>query len=218
MAKYIHVVSATKTPENRGSSGTPFEEWATDPNLNPAFGPGERTMFLLVEEPAAQTVNPVLVKLVTTYTDDIAGKRVRGEYIPGDEVWRFTWTEEPQDLEAAKAIQKAALLEDQAAKFAEGYIVGGFTFPFTEDFFQLLQTRYAMLNHAITRNDVPGDTKMTFADRNGKEVKQTLAQLGASYSAYGVAYLTIFEKEVTARSSIEDATTPAEVDAVTWSF
>jgi hypothetical protein len=220
MAKYIHVVSATKVPENRGSSGSPFEEWETDPNLNPAFGPDERTMFLLVEEPGPPAFNDVLQSLQNTFSPDVDGNDVRGEYIPGDEVWRFTFTLVDNDLEKAKQIKLFKLEEAQGEALAAGYTVGNFVFPFTEDFFRQLADRHYWLDIATNDGVVPSDPApmITFSDRQGKEVSVTLAQLRNNFGQYGSEYLRIFEKEVDARDEINAANTPGEVDAVTWSF
>lgn len=218
MAEYIHVTSDTKTPENRGTSGTPFEDWETDPNLNPAFGPDERTMFLPVDRVSSYAVNDVLVKLVATYTPDVDGKSVRGVYVPGEEVWRTTWTEQDKTLEEAQSVKLGYLSADQTTALDAGYLIGNFIFPFTETFFRQLADRHYWLDIAINDGEVPANAEITFSDRDGKEVSVGLAALRNNFRQYGSDYLRIFEKEVDARDLINAATTPAEVDAVTWTF
>lgn len=218
MAKYIHVTSVSKTPENRGSSGSPFEEWASDPNDGTTFGPGERTMFLLVEEPGPPAHNQVTEKLTLTYTPDVDGKDVRGVYVPGDEVWRFTFTVEANTLEDAREAKKDLLSADQDAAFDLGYSVGQFVFPFNETFFRQLADRHYWMDIAINDGEIPAGASITFADRHGKEVSASLSQLRTHFRQYGSEYLRIFEKEVDARDAIEAANTVAQVDAVAWDF
>lgn len=218
MAKYIHVTSAGKVPENRGTSASPFEDYALDPNDGVMFGPGERTMFLPVDEPANPVSNTVLEQATATYTPDIAGQNVRGVYVPGEELWRFSWIVSTQDLDTAKAIKKDQLLSAQSDALDLGYTVGNFTFPFTEDFFRQLADRHYWLDIAINDGEVPVGAAITFSDQNGAEVSVTLAQLRSNFRQYGSDYLRIFEKEVDARDAIEAAADPAAVDAVAWDF
>lgn len=213
MAKYIHVITATKTPDILSSSwSSPFREYESDPNVD-GFGPSERTMFLPVEEIAVPTHNKILQKANGVYTDG-----VRGEYITGDEVWRFTFTLSDNDLETVRDLKLNALEEAKDAALDAGYSVGNFAFPFTETFFRQLADRHYWLDIAINDGEVPTGTEITFSDRDGKEVSVSLAQLRTNFRQYGSAYLRIFEKEVDARDAIKAALTPAAIDAVTWSF
>lgn len=218
MAKYIHVVSATKTPENRGSSGTPFEEWETDPNLNDAFGPAERTMFLLVEEPGSPVYNQVTEKIVPTYTPDAVDKDVRGVYVPGDNVWRFTWTIEAQDLATAKAIKLNLLAEAKAAHMASGYTVGAFNLPLTREMFTLMTSLKTGMSVALVEGDLlPTDT-LVLQDSNGRKVELKDAQFQNHYSKFFLAYTDPDKVDYDSTEAINDALTLAEVDAVTWNF
>ena len=218
MAKYIHVTSDTKTPENRGTSGTPFENHATNPNDGVTFGPTERTMFLPVEEPAQPTVNEVLQKVEATYTPDVDGKNVRGVYVGADEVWRFTWDVTDQELATARQIKQQQMDEEKAADIAAGYVVGSFVFPLEEEFFRTLGVRLDWLEKAIADGDIPAGSHLTFSDRQGKEVSVTASQLRTNYKAFGQSYMTVMEKEVRTKNAIETAATLAEVNAVTWSL
>lgn len=218
MAKYIHVITATKTPENRGSSGTPFEEYETDPNLDPAWGPDQRTMFLPVEEPDPPTYNQVTEKIVPTYTPDVNGKDVRGVYVPGDEAWRFTWTIEAQALQTAKAIKLGLLAEDKATHLAAGYTVGAYVLPLTREMFTLMTSLKTGMSVALVEGDLQPTDKLVLQDSNGKKVELTDAQFQNHYSKFFLAFTDPDKVDYDATEAINDALTLAEVDAVTWDF
>lgn len=218
MPKFIHVISATKIPENRGSNTTPFEDFPSNPNDDVTFGPSQRTMFLSVDEPAAPVVNPILEQVNDTFTPDVNGVDVRGVYVGGEDLWRFTWDVVPQDLEVAREIKQLELDQAENAAVAVGYTVGQFVFAFTENFFILLADRHYWLDIAITDGEVPANTEITFSDRTGKEVSVGLATLRSHFRQFGREYLTIQETSVASRDRLEAATTLAEIDAVTWSL
>lgn len=218
MATYIHVITATKVPQNRGSDSTPFSEYASDPNASSAFGPDQDTMFLPVEDSAQPVVNEILLNVVRVLTQSDLGADVHGEYISGDEVWRKTWTTEAQDLETARSLKEFELQESEDAAVAVGYTVGQFVFPFVEEFFRLLADRHYWLDIAITDGAVPANTEITFSDRQGKEVSVGLATLRNNFRQFGKEYLIIQEKTVSAGDALEASTTLAEIDAVTWSM
>lgn len=216
--KYIHVITETKTPDRLSASWTsPFQDFDSDPNVG-GFGPTERTMWLPVDEPTQPVYNEVLQSIAATYSPDTAGRNVRGEYIAGEELWRFTWTLSNNDLATARAVKMNKLAQDKATALDTGYTVGNFTFPFTEDFFRQLADRHYWLDIAINDGEVPVGSHITFSDRAGKEVSVTLSQLRTNFRQYGSEYLRIFEIEVDARDAVNAAATPSAVDAVTWSF
>ena len=74
------------------------------------------------------------------------------------------------------------------------------------------------MTSAQTNNDIPRTFKITFSDKNNKEVQRTATQMKASAIAYGKAYFTIIEKEAHSKDQIEAATTIQELTAVTWKF
>lgn len=215
MAKFIHVVSATKTPENRGSNTTPFEDFPSNPNGG-SFGPSERTMFLAVDEPAEPVVNPILEQVTQTYTPDINGVNVRGVYVSGEDLWRFTWNVIAQNIEVARELKDFELQQAENAAVAVGYTVGQFVFPFTEEFFRLLADRHYWLDIAINDGEVPANTQITFSDRVGKEVSVGLTQLRNNFRQFGKEYLVIQETSVASRDRLEAANTLVQIDAVVW--
>ena len=218
MAKYIHVVSATKTPENRGSNSTPFEDFASDPNDGVMFGPGERTMFLPVDEPAEPVINKILEKLTATFTDDVNGDPVHGVYVDAETLWRFTWLVEAQDLEAARSLKLFELQQAEGAAVAVGYTAGNFVFPYTEEFFRLLADRHYWMDIAISDGEIAPGAQITFSDRQGQEVSVGLTTLRTNFRQFGREYLVIQETTVASVDALEAATTLAEIDAVTWSL
>lgn len=213
--KYIHVVSQSKVPANRGENRSPFEEFDSDPNGD-KFGPSKRSMFLVVEEPSPPTINPITQIVTPTYTPDISGKNVLGIYIGRDSVWRLTWDVGSNDIDIARDLKAIELQQDEDAVAAVGYPTGVFVFPFTEEFFRLLQARHYWLDIAITDGEATAEAEITFSDQNGKEVSANLVLLRDYYRQFGKQFLIIFEKTVRATDAMEAATTLAEIDAVTW--
>ena len=216
MAKFIHVISATKVPENRGSNTNPFEDFPSNPNDDVTFGPSQRTMFLSVDEPAAPVVNPILEQVTPTYTPDVNGVNVRGVYVSGEDLWRFTWTTSAQELETARSIKHLELEQNESDAVAVGYTVGQFVFPYTEEFFRLLADRHYWLDIAITDGEVPANTQITFSDRTEKEVSVGLTTLRNNFRTFGKEYLIIQETSVASFDRLEAASTLTEIDAIVW--
>jgi hypothetical protein len=220
MPEYIHLVSATKTPENRGTNPTPFEHFPSNPNDEPgsSFGEAERTMFLPVYDDPAPLYDEVTEYLLPYQTPDVTGILRPGRYDAPTASWHRGYAIAGNTLEDAREIKLYRLSEAVAAALDLGYPVSTYIFPFTEDMFTLLDNRQRWLEAAINDGTVPANTKITFSDKNGAEVSVGLAALRAHYIAYGSKYLRIFEKEVDARDAIRDALTPAAVSAVAWNF
>lgn len=216
--EYIHLETATKKPENRGTADTPFEDFDSDPNDDLKFGPSQRTMFAPVVELPDNVFNPVLKREVALFTQDVNNIKRPGAYSPSTGEWEIGYVLQDLTLEQSKGAKLGILREQYDAALAAGYTTGPYKFPFTEDFFRSLNTRQRFLSEAIAAGAVPGTREITFSDVTGKEVSVNLTTLTNQFINYGVAYLSIFEKEVKARDQINTATTPAEVDAVTWTF
>lgn len=218
MAKYIHVTTADKIPENRGSSGSPFEEYDSDPNQLSGFGPGERTMFLAVDEPAKPTVNAVLQKVDATFTLSTTAKNIRGVYVPGEELWRASWEVTAQDIETSRSLKKEELLSDRTAALDAGYTISNYSLPYTEAYFAALTSRKTWMTIAIAEGDILGTDTVVLQDKNGRKAELTNAQFDHHYSLYGLAYTDIDGIDHDASEQIDDALTPAEVDVVAWDF
>lgn len=215
--EYIHLDNLTDVPFARPGHTTAIEHYAegVDPN-DPPFGPSFTGRFVPVAYPAVPTVNAItenLVRVETTGLDD----RVYWGNLNGG-TWEKGYVVNPKTLEQAKQAKQDQLALDAEAALAAGFTVGQFTFPYTEEFFNLLANRSTFLETAIAEGDVIASQAITFSDVDGREVSVNLTQIKANFSNYGVAYLTIKEKEVAARNSIRAATTLTEVDAVTWTF
>lgn len=211
-------MTTTKIPVARGlhSDAYEFFDDGFDPNDGSPFGPDKDTMFLPVIDIPRPTVSPVLerVSLVKTMGDD--GVSYHGEYI--DPNWEQTWAIEDQYIEVSREIKVAALEADRDTFVANGYSVGPFAFPLTEHFFRLLADRLRWLGDAVAAMRVPSNTKLTFSDLVDREVSVGLDTLQDHFVEFGVEYLGMYETLVAARNEIQLAATPADVDAVTWTF
>jgi len=208
---WVHVNSTSKDPVLL--SGNYFFEFENgfNPNDGNPFGPAGETMFLPVINIPSPPVNDVLISVTPINTNG-----VRGGYVNPN--WEFGWTQTTQTLSYAKEIKLLQLETDQQTALDAGHIIGQFTLDFSEEVFQGLDSRYKFLDLAINEGAAPANQTLTFSDRDGKEVSVNLTQLKTNYVAYGQAYFVILEKAVNKRDAINAATTPAQVDAVTWVF
>lgn len=218
MVKWIHVVTATHLPTPRGGSSSPYESYEDgfDPNVGTPFGSDKESMFLEVQSPAQPTVNPILEQVSQVRTVGADGNSYHGEYL--DPYWVQSWEISTQLIELSKELKIEQLEADRDLFVAVGYSVGSFSFPLTEHFFRLLADRLKWLEEAVSALEVPPNTKLTFSDLVDKEVSVGLDTLRTHFITFGKEYLGMYEKEVAARNSIQIATTPALVAAITWSF
>lgn len=223
--EWIHLITATKTPQNRGSNNTPFENYPDgfDPNPGNGFGPGETHQFLPVTRNAEPTIaNPVLQKAVKATTQSDQGVDIDGAYVtPGtyaDGDWIVSYTVTDQDLDVSKTLKKEELSADKLTTLSAGYTIGQYNLAFTEEVFAALTSRKTFMSNALLEGDIIGTDTIVLQDANGRKVQLTNAQLQNHYSLYGLAFTDIDGIEIAAEEEIDDATTPAQVDTVTWNF
>lgn len=218
MIKWIHVVTDSKLPTVRGGQSSVYElyEEGFNPNVDTPFGPDKETMFLPVISPAAPIVNEVIEQVVHVMTTGEGGQQYHGEYL--DPEWVQSWSVVPQELEMSRELKKLMLDVDRDAFVATGYAVGPFAFPLTEHFFRLLADRLKWLEEAVSALEVPSNTQLTFSDLADKEVSVGLDTLRAHFIGFGKEYLGMYETVVAAADEIKEATTPAQVNVVTWNF
>jgi hypothetical protein len=223
--EWIHVITATKLPVPRGSNSTPFEFYADgfDPNIDTPFGPEHESMFLPVTRVAQPTVNNVLYKLVQYQTTGANGVDYPGHYIDPD--WIVEWEQLDQDIAVSQKLKINELLADRDTNVADGFTVGPFQFPLTEHFFRLMADRLRWLEDAIAAvyqapdgHTVTSNDEITFSDLSGKQVSVGYDTLKQRFIEFGYEYLLMNEVVVNKTDAINAATTPAMVDAVSWSF
>ena len=224
MAKYIHVITATKVPDILSASWTdPFQDFETDPNVG-GFGSDERTMWLPVIEPARPADTPA-DRYDATYTDDTDGNSTRGVYVAGPpDEWHFTWAQTARTLEEAKAYQQGQLEGDYQTRLALGYVDdgpggSGKTFELSNDNFGTIVNKRSWYNDALASGVIQGGRKASVFAKDSTRVQfQNFNQFGVFVDRFGLSWDDINEHKYVTADAIEGALNVTQVDNVTWDF
>lgn len=215
MSLWIFLRTADKLPLRRGRNKSAFEDHISDPNMGSPFGPSSEYMFVPVIYEPTSNINKVTHKRVPFQTAGV-DQDYRGKYV--DPNWVIGWDVVPTNITEARQEKKSRLYAAARGALDEGFVTGGFQFPFTEDFFSHICIRKLWMDGAIADGVIPANTQITFSDIHNKEVKVNLNQLQNAVNQYGKAYQLILEKRVRAEDEIEVAITPEQVDSVIWNF
>lgn len=222
MAEWISVVTATNVPHCIGSAQTPFKQYPDgfDPNFpSGEFGPGYELTYLPVQRPDPPELNDVLERAVQQQTVGDNSVMYPGAYDSG--AWVIGWNVEAQDLGVSQTIKRHMLDVSRDIRVDQGFALqNGATLllPLTEDFNRQLQGSLAWLELAVSQLEVPATHTMTFSGSGGYQVEMGLETLKSAVVAFGAAFYGMRNVYATAINDIALATTPADVDAVTWEF
>ena len=219
MSLWIHVQKADKLPIKRGSSSTPFEEFASDPNPNYQH-PDYEFLPVITDytEPAYNPVQQFLRKFTTVGVDGT----YEGHHVAPN--WRQEWEIVTRTLAQAKAAQLDRLQDDYQTRLEQGYLdsrAGGSNKLFTLDeiSFGALDHKHGWFVQAQADGVIPAGRKASvFAADSTRVQFNNLAQFRGFYDNYGLTWDNINEHYYEKGDAIANANSIGQVVAVTWNF